>query len=67
MKIRAKYAEFVGYVTFKGERFNEWCCPDEDCGMHVIQEYSFCPYCGRKLKFKEPTISKEFRDFLKEL
>lgn len=67
MKIRAKYAEFVGYVIFKGERFNEWRCPDEDCGMHVIEEYSFCPYCGRKLKFKEPTISKEFRDFLKEI
>lgn len=24
MKIRTKYAEFVGYVTFKAERFNEW-------------------------------------------
>ena len=54
MKIRAKYAELVGYVTFKGERFNEWCCSDEDCGMHVLEEYSFCPYCGRKLKFKKP-------------
>ena len=30
MKIRAKYAEFVGYVTFEGEQFNEWCCPDKD-------------------------------------
>lgn len=37
MKIRAKYAEFIGYVTFKGERFNEWRCPDEDCGMHVLK------------------------------
>ena len=40
MKIRTKYAEFVGYVTFKGERFDEWRSPDKDC--------------GRKLKFKEP-------------
>ena len=67
MKIRAKYAEFVGYVTFNGERFNEWRCPDEDCGMHVIEEYSFFPYCGRKLKFREQTMSDEFRDFLKEI
>ena len=67
MKIRAKYAEFVGYVTFKGERFNEWRCPDEDCSMHVLEEYRFCPYCGRKLKFREHTISDEFRDFLKEI
>ena len=54
MKIRAKYAEFIGYVTFKEEQFNEWRCPDKDCGMHVLEEYSFCPYCGRKLKFKKP-------------
>lgn len=67
MKIRAKYAEFIGYVTFKGERFNEWRCPDNDCGMSVIEEYSFCPYCGRKLKFRDTTISDEFRDFSKEI
>ena len=54
MKIRAKYAEFVGYEFFEGELFGGWRCPDEGCGMHVIEEYSFCPYCGRKLKFKEP-------------
>lgn len=54
MKIRAKYAEFVGHEFFEGELFGGWRCPDEDCGMHVLEEYSFCPYCGRKLKFKEP-------------
>lgn len=71
MKIRAKYAEFVGYVLFKGERFNEWRCPDKDCGMHVLEEYSFCPYCGRKLKFKEPEkcdmISISASDKVKEI
>ena len=54
MKIRAKYAEFVGYEFFEGELFGGWRCPDKDCGMHVLEEYSFCPHCGRKLKFKEP-------------
>lgn len=54
MKIRTKYAEFVGYEFFEGELFGGWRCPDKDCGMHVLEEYRFCPYCGRKLKFKKP-------------
>lgn len=37
MKIRAKYAEFVGYVTFKGGRFNEWRCPDKAKEMMTYQ------------------------------
>ena len=72
MKIRAKYAEFVGYEFFEGELFGGWRCPDEDCGMHVIEEYSFCPYCGRRLKFKEPekcdmisiSVSKKAKEIL---
>lgn len=54
MKIRKKYAKFVGYKLFEGELFGRYYCPDKDCGMYVIEKYRFCPYCGRKLKFKEP-------------
>lgn len=67
MKIRAKNAEYIGYMEAHGEQFNGWRCPDKDCGMSVTEEYNFCPYCGRKLKFELPKPSKEFLKFLEGL
>jgi len=58
MKMIKKYAEFVGYMLYHGERFNEWRCPNKKCGMGVEEEYSFCPYCGQKIKFREPLRAK---------
>lgn len=54
MKIKRKPAYFNGYWIHKGERFNEWSCPNKRCGMHVAEDYAFCPYCGQRLMFKVP-------------
>lgn len=62
MKIRKKKAEFVGYVIYQGERFNEWRCPEKDCGMSVSEEYNFCPYCGRKLVFEIPEMTEKLKE-----
>lgn len=35
MKFIRKFAEFVGYTIFHGEKFTEWRCPN----------------CGQKIKF----------------
>lgn len=59
MKAVRKFAEFTGCVFYHGERFNEWRCPDKKCGFSVSEEYNFCPYCGQKLKFREPTERKK--------
>lgn len=67
MKIRVKNAKYIGYYEVHGERFNEWSCPDKDCGMNVTEEYRFCPYCGRKLKFELPKSSDEFLEFLRRI
>lgn len=53
MKSIRRFAEFVGYKIYHGERFNEWHCPNEKCGFHVSEDYTYCPYCGQKIKFKE--------------
>lgn len=29
MKIINKFAEFVGYTSYHGERLNEWSCPNK--------------------------------------
>lgn len=54
MKWIRKSAEFIGYAFYRGEGFNEWRCPNKKCGMHVSEDYTCCPYCGQKIKFKEP-------------
>lgn len=54
MKIIRKFAEFVGYALYHGERFNEWRCPNKKCGFSVSEDYTCCPYCGQKIKFSEP-------------
>lgn len=54
MKSIRKYAEFVGYTLYHGQRFNDWRCPNKKCGMGVSEEYTCCPYCSQKIKFKEP-------------
>lgn len=54
MKLIRKYAEFSGYTLYRGERFNEWSCPNKKCGMGVSEVYTCCPYCGQKIKFGEP-------------
>ena len=51
MKLIKKKAEFAGYIVLYCGRFPEWRCPDKDCGMSVMEEYKYCPYCGRRLKF----------------
>lgn len=54
MKMIRKAAEFVGYTLYHGERFNSWRCPSKECGMSVLENYTCCPYCGQKIKFREP-------------
>lgn len=49
MKCIRKFAEFVGYTIFNGEKFTEWRCPN--CGLGVSEDYVCCPYCGQKIKF----------------
>ncbi len=51
MKFIRKNAEFVGYTELRGERSNEWRCPN--CGFGVSEDYTHCPYCGQKIKFNE--------------
>lgn len=51
MKFIRKYAEFIGYTIYHGERFIEWRCPNKKCGFSVAEEYTCCPYCGQKIKF----------------
>lgn len=53
MKLFRKYAEFIGYTVYHGERFNEWRCPNKRCGMGVSGEYICCPYCSQKIKFQK--------------
>lgn len=54
MSLFRKPAEYTGYKLYHGEKFNEWQCPNKKCGMHVSEDYTCCPYCGQKIKFKEP-------------
>lgn len=58
MKIISKFAEWVGYVFLCGERFDEWRCPNKDCGLHVSEDYICCPHCGQKIKFKKSQARK---------
>ncbi len=53
MKMIRKNAEFIGNTPYYGERINDWRCPNKKCGMGVSEEYTCCPYCGQKIKFKE--------------
>lgn len=58
MKCIARFAEFVGYRTYYGERVNEWRCPNKNCGFGVVEEWECCPYCGQKIKFGEIPAKK---------
>lgn len=51
MKFMRKYAEFIGYTLYHGERTNGWQCPNKKCGMGVLEKYVCCPYCRQKVKF----------------
>lgn len=69
MKLIKKKAEFVGYVVYSVGAFPEWRCPDKDCGMSVIEEYKYCPYCGRRLKFdksKKRTLAEVLKTWIKQ-
>lgn len=65
MKFIGKYAEFVGYTLYHGERTNDWRCPNKKCGMGVSEEYVSCPYCGQKIKFREPPKVKMIKISMK--
>lgn len=60
-----KEAEFVGYITYNKEKLAEWRCPNKKCGMGVSEEYTCCPYCGQKLKFREPKPVKTIQISIK--
>ncbi len=60
MKFMRKYAEFVGYTLYHGERTNDGQCPNKKCGMGIAEEYTCCPYCGQKIKFRKfPKIKND--------
>ena len=52
MKAICKFAEFVGCTFYHGEQFDEWRCPNKKCGFQVSEDYTCCPFCGQKIKFK---------------
>lgn len=54
MRFISRFAEFVGFMMISGNRVNEYRCPRKYCGFSVSEDYNYCPYCGQKLKFKEP-------------
>lgn len=58
MKFIRRYAEFVGYSIYHGERINDWRCPNSKCGMGISEDYVCCPYCRQKIKFGEPPRKK---------
>lgn len=60
MKSIKKYAELVGYTIINGKKMNNWRCPNKNCGMGVSEDYAHCPYCGQKIKFREPSKVKMF-------
>ncbi len=66
MKIISRYAKFIGYTLYHGERINEWRCPNKKCGMGISEEYICCPYCGQKIKFREPPNVKMIDIAVKE-
>ena len=66
MRAICKLAEFVGYTLYHGERFNEWRCPNKKCGFQVSEDYTCCPYCGQKIKFKEPPKVKMIKISMNE-
>lgn len=55
MKFMRKYAELTGYTLYHGNRINDWRCPNKKCGMGVSEDYKFCPYCGQKIRFADPS------------
>lgn len=61
MRVISKFAEYVGYRVFHGEKFHEWRCPNRKCGFSVSEDYAFCPYCGQKIKFQKPPKVKMIR------
>lgn len=65
MKIIRRWAKFVGYRLYDSEKFNEWRCPNKKCGMHISEDYTCCPYCGQKIKFKVPQKAKMIRIYMK--
>lgn len=50
-KMFRKQAEFIGYIIYQDKKFEEWRCPNKECGLGVSEEYTCCPYCGQKIKF----------------
>ena len=58
MKCIARFAEYVGYRRYYGERINEWRCPNKNCGFGVSEEWVCCPYCGQKIKFGDIPAKK---------
>lgn len=67
MKFIKKYAKFVGYRILFGQEIAEWTCPNKKCGMGVSEEYICCPYCGQKIKFKEPEQTNMIEIYMKEM
>lgn len=61
MKFIKKKAECVAINYFQGERFPEYRCPNIPCGMHLQEEYNYCPYCGQRIVCIKP--KEELKDF----
>ena len=49
MKIFKKYAIPIGLASCEYPYTMAWGCPT--CGKGVLEKYSFCPYCGQRIKF----------------
>lgn len=55
MRFISKRARYVADVKLDdGTVVHEYRCPNKKCSMHVSEEYICCPYCGQKVKFREP-------------
>lgn len=43
--------ELVAYFTHSEESTPDYRCPE--CGFGLAEEYSYCPYCGSELDWKQ--------------
>lgn len=65
MKFIKTYAILDSYILYHGKKSPQWRCPNRDCRRGVSKEYVCCPWCGQKLKFKEP--ENEATKYIREL
>lgn len=65
MKFIKKKAESIAIMYLNGHRVVDYRCPNIKCGMGISDDYAYCPYCGQKVYFVEPSKTEEYKEFRK--